>query len=101
MIETCLAGPDTDDLLDTPKILQEIQTARSSEMRLESLIELGKELLANLPAFEETVSKVTTALKDAERKRQYLLESWVNIYFFLHIYTYLYIFSYDLITKDK
>ncbi|KAF7378965.1 hypothetical protein HZH66_015199 [Vespula vulgaris] len=78
LIETCLAGPDTDDLLDTPKILQEIQTARSSEMRLESLIELGKELLADLPAFEETVSKVTTALKDAERKRQYLLESWVN-----------------------
>ncbi|KAL2743989.1 cytoplasmic dynein 2 heavy chain 1 [Vespula maculifrons] len=78
LIETCLAGPDTDDLLDTPKILQEIQTARSSEMRLESLIELGKELLADLPAFEETVLKVTTALKDAERKRQYLLESWVN-----------------------
>ncbi|KAL2712648.1 cytoplasmic dynein 2 heavy chain 1 [Vespula squamosa] len=78
LIETCLAGPDTDDLLDTPKILQEIQTARSSEMRLESLIELGKELLADLPAFEESVSKVTTALKDAERKRQYFLESWVN-----------------------
>ncbi|XP_047369553.1 cytoplasmic dynein 2 heavy chain 1 isoform X1 [Vespa velutina] len=78
LIETCLAGPDTDDLLDTPKILQEIQTARLSEMRLESLIELGKEILADLPMFEENVSKVTTALKDAERKRQYLVESWVN-----------------------
>ncbi|XP_014611048.1 PREDICTED: cytoplasmic dynein 2 heavy chain 1 [Polistes canadensis] len=78
LIENCLAGPDTDDLLDTPKILQEIQTARYSEIRLESLLELGKELLADIPGFDDTVVKVTTALKDAERKRQYLVESWVN-----------------------
>ncbi|KAI4495703.1 hypothetical protein M0802_008538 [Mischocyttarus mexicanus] len=78
LIENCLAGPDTNDLLDTPKILQEIQTARYSEMRLESLIKLGKELLSDIPGFDETVIKVTTALKDAERKRQYLVESWVN-----------------------
>ncbi|XP_076621618.1 dynein cytoplasmic heavy chain beethoven [Colletes latitarsis] len=78
LIESCLAGPDTGDLLDSPRILQEVQAARSSETRLKSLSKLGKELLADLPGYEEISSKVTTALRDVERKRQSFLEAWTE-----------------------
>ncbi|XP_076646917.1 dynein cytoplasmic heavy chain beethoven [Halictus rubicundus] len=78
LIDNCLAGPDTGALLDSPKILQEVQAARSAETRLESLDKLGKELLADLPGYEEVSSKVITALKDVERKRQSFLETWTE-----------------------
>ncbi|KOX76673.1 Cytoplasmic dynein 2 heavy chain 1 [Melipona quadrifasciata] len=78
LIENCLAGPDTGDLLDSPRILQEVQAARSAELRLESLNKLGKELLADLPGYEEISSRVTTALKDVERKRQGFVDTWTE-----------------------
>nr|XP_033320776.1 cytoplasmic dynein 2 heavy chain 1 [Megalopta genalis] len=78
LIDNCLAGPDTGDLLDSPKILQEVQAARSAEARLESLDKLGKELLDDLPGYEEVSSKVIRALKDVERKRQSFLETWTE-----------------------
>ncbi|XP_078052127.1 dynein cytoplasmic heavy chain beethoven [Augochlora pura] len=78
LIDNCLAGPDTGDLLDSPKILQEVQAARSAEARLESLDKLGKELLDDLPGYEEVSSKVIRALKDVERKRQSFLETWIE-----------------------
>ncbi|XP_031838829.2 dynein cytoplasmic heavy chain beethoven isoform X1 [Nomia melanderi] len=78
LIDSCLAGPDTGTLLDSPKILQEVQAARTAEMRLESLDKLGKELLADLPGYEEVSSKVTMALKDVEKKRQNYLEAWTE-----------------------
>lgn len=75
--ENCLVGPDTNDLLDNPRILQEVQAARSAELRLESLNKLGKELLADLPGYEEISERLTTALKDVERKRQSFVDTWV------------------------
>ncbi|XP_076387639.1 dynein cytoplasmic heavy chain beethoven [Megachile rotundata] len=78
LIESCLAGPDTVDLLDTPRILQEVQSARSAELRLESLNKLGKELLSDLPGYEEVSSRVTTAQKDVEKKRQSLVDTWTE-----------------------
>ncbi|XP_043507557.1 cytoplasmic dynein 2 heavy chain 1 [Frieseomelitta varia] len=78
LIENCLAGPDTGDLLDSPRILQEVQAARSAELRLEGLNRLGKELLADLPGYEEISSRLTTALKDVERKRQSFVDAWTE-----------------------
>ncbi|KAL0104886.1 hypothetical protein PUN28_016497 [Cardiocondyla obscurior] len=78
LIENRLAGPDTENLLDTPKVLQKVQAARSAEIRLESLAKLGKELLADLPGYEEVASRLTRAQKEAEEKRRDLVESWVN-----------------------
>ncbi|XP_029051229.2 cytoplasmic dynein 2 heavy chain 1 [Osmia bicornis bicornis] len=78
LIENCLAGPDTVNLLDSPRILQEIQVARSAELRLESLNKLGKELLADLPGYDEISSRVTSALKEVERKRQNLIDTWTE-----------------------
>jgi len=89
ILENRLAGPDTENLLDTPKVLQEVQAARSAEIRLESLAKLGKELLADLPGYEEVAARLSSALKEAEEKRRDLVESWVTfnyvsltIYFF-------------------
>ncbi|KAL6266424.1 hypothetical protein P5V15_003274 [Pogonomyrmex californicus] len=78
LIEDRLAGPDTEYLLDSPKVLQEVQAARSAEVRLESLAKLGKELLADLPGYEEMTERLSRALKEAEEKRRDLVESWVN-----------------------
>nr|XP_012219219.1 PREDICTED: cytoplasmic dynein 2 heavy chain 1 [Linepithema humile] len=78
LIENRLAGPDTENLLDAPKILQEVQAARSAEVRLESLAKLGKELLADLPGYDEVAARLSSALKEAEEKRRDLVESWVN-----------------------
>lgn len=58
-------------------MLQEIQAARSAEVRLESLAKLGRELLADLPGYEEASARLSGALKDAEEKRRDLVESWV------------------------
>jgi len=75
--ENRLAGPDTENLLDAPKILQEVQAARSAEVRLESLAKLGRELLADLPGYDEVAARLSGALKEAEEKRRDLVESWV------------------------
>jgi len=72
-----LAGPDTKNLLDTPRILQEVQAARSAEVRLDSLAKLGKELLADLPGYEDVVLRLSSALKEAEERKRDLVESWV------------------------
>lgn len=76
--ESCRAGPDTENLLDTPLILQEIQTIRASEIKLENLQKLGKDLLADLPGYEEAAEKVASAAKDAGKKRQELVDNWVK-----------------------
>lgn len=73
-----MAGPDTENLLDAPKVLQEVQAARSAEIRLESLAKLGKELLADLPGYEEVSARLSRAQKEAEEKRRDLVESWVT-----------------------
>ncbi|XP_018402903.1 PREDICTED: cytoplasmic dynein 2 heavy chain 1 [Cyphomyrmex costatus] len=78
LIENRLAGPDTEYLLDAPKVLQEVQAARSAEVRLESLAKLGKELLVDLPGYEEVAARLSSALKEAEDKRRDLVESWIN-----------------------
>ncbi|XP_071561821.1 cytoplasmic dynein 2 heavy chain 1 [Temnothorax nylanderi] len=78
LIENRLAGPDTENLLAAPKVLQEVQAARSAEIRLESLAKLGKELLADLPGYEEVAARLSSALKEAEERRRDLVESWVN-----------------------
>lgn len=77
IVESRLAGPDTEDLLDVPRVLQEVQAARSAEVRLESLAKLGKELLTDLPGYEEVTTRLSSALKEAEEKRRDLVESWV------------------------
>lgn len=77
-LENRLAGPDTEYLLDAPKVLQEVQAARSAEIRLESLAKLGKELLADLPGYEEVAARLSSAQKEAEDKRRDLVESWVT-----------------------
>lgn len=58
-------------------MLQEVQAAKSAEVRLESLAKLGKELLADLPGYEEVAARLSSALKEAEDKRRDLVESWV------------------------
>lgn len=78
LVDVCQSGPDTVNLLDSPRILQEMQTARAAEMRLDGLGKLTKELLSDLPGYEEACSKISLASKDAEKKRQYLVESWVR-----------------------
>jgi len=78
ILENRLAGPDTEYLLDAPKVLQEVQAARSAEVRLESLAKLGKELLVDLPGYEEVAARLSSALKEAEEKKRDLVESWVT-----------------------
>ncbi|XP_051159645.1 cytoplasmic dynein 2 heavy chain 1 [Leptopilina boulardi] len=78
LVESCRAGPDTENLLDTPLILQEIQTIRASEIKLENLQKLGKDLLADLPGYEEAAEKVASAAKDAGKKRQELVDNWIS-----------------------
>ncbi|XP_058798637.1 cytoplasmic dynein 2 heavy chain 1 [Phymastichus coffea] len=78
LIDACMHGPDTRELLDTPEILQKVQTARVAELRLESLQKLGKQLLSDLPGYDDISGKLTTALNDAERQRQELTETWVE-----------------------
>ncbi|XP_032668403.1 cytoplasmic dynein 2 heavy chain 1 [Odontomachus brunneus] len=78
LIESRSAGPDTEYLLDVPKVLQEVQAARSAEARLESLAKLGKELLADLPGYEDVAAQLSSTLKDVEEKKRDLVESWVN-----------------------
>ncbi|XP_017891098.1 cytoplasmic dynein 2 heavy chain 1 isoform X2 [Ceratina calcarata] len=78
LIESCLAGPDTGDLLDIPRILQEVQAARSAELKLENLNKLGKELLSDLPGYEEISSRVIAASKEVERKRQTFVDTWIE-----------------------
>lgn len=73
-----MAGPDTKNLLDSPRVLQEVQAAKSAEIRLESLAKLGKELLTDLPGYEEVAARLSSALKEAEDKRRDLVESWVT-----------------------
>lgn len=58
-------------------MLQEVQAARSAEVRLESLAKLGKELLADLPGYEDVAAQLSSALKGVEEKKRDLLESWV------------------------
>lgn len=58
-------------------MLQEVQAARSAEVRLESLAKLGKELLADLPGYEDVAAQLSSALRDVEEKKRDLVESWV------------------------
>ncbi|XP_043268031.1 cytoplasmic dynein 2 heavy chain 1 [Venturia canescens] len=78
LVDLAQSAPDTVNLLDSPRILQEMLTARAAEMRLDALAKLSKELLADLPGYDEAYSKISLASKDAEKKRQYLVESWVS-----------------------
>lgn len=77
IVENRLAGLDTENLLDVPRVLQEVQAARSAEIRLENLAKLGKELLADLSGYEEVATRLSSALKETEEKRRDLVESWV------------------------
>jgi len=83
--ENRLAGLDTKNLLDTPRILQEVQAARSAEVRLDSLAKLGKALLVDLPGYEDIASRLSNALKEAEERKRDLVESWVIIYIDVYI----------------
>lgn len=78
LVDTYQNGPDTVDLLDVPMILQEVQAARSAEVKLESLQKLSQELLSDLPGFKVASTTISTAMKEAESKRQNLVETWVN-----------------------
>ncbi|XP_046488904.1 cytoplasmic dynein 2 heavy chain 1 [Neodiprion pinetum] len=78
LVESCQVGPDTVRLLDNPRILQDIQAARTAELRLEGLKNLVKELLTDLPGYEDAVMTITAALKEAASRRQELIESWTN-----------------------
>lgn len=62
-------------------MLQEVQTARSAEVRLESLAKLGKELLADLPGYEDVAIRLSSALKEVEERKRDLVESWVKSLF--------------------
>ncbi|XP_015119188.1 cytoplasmic dynein 2 heavy chain 1 [Diachasma alloeum] len=78
LVETYQSGPDTEDLLDVPRILQEVQAARAAEVKLEGLQGLSKDLLSDLPGFKDALSRISSAMKDAESRRQSLVETWVN-----------------------
>ncbi|XP_023246189.1 cytoplasmic dynein 2 heavy chain 1 [Copidosoma floridanum] len=78
LIDACQNYSDTTDLLDTPEILQNVQAARVLELRLESLQKLGKQLLGDLPGYEEIAEKLKNATREATRERQELTEQWVN-----------------------
>lgn len=75
--DSCQNGPDTNELLDTPEILQSVQSARVSELRLESLQKLGKQLLDDLPGYDEISAKLANAVNEAEKLRLELTETWV------------------------
>lgn len=81
-IGTYQCGPDTENLLNSPQILQEIQAARLAESKLNSLNKLVKTLLNDLPGYKDAISKITSAIKEAEMKRINLVESWVIIYIY-------------------
>ena len=49
-----------------------------TELRLQNLQVLGKELLSDLPGYENVISKITSVLKETEKKRQQLVDSWVK-----------------------
>lgn len=85
IVENRLAGPDTENLLDVPRVLQEVQAARSAEIRLENLAKLGKELLADLPGYEEMMTRLSSALKETEEKRRDLVESWVILNYIFNL----------------
>ena len=83
--ESCQNEPDTSELLDTPEILQNVQSARVAELRLESLMKLGKQLLADLPGYEQVGQKLAKALDEVEKQRQELTESWVKILLVIYV----------------
>ncbi|KAK0158915.1 hypothetical protein PV328_009853 [Microctonus aethiopoides] len=78
VIGTYQCGPDTENLLNSPQILQEIQAARLAESKLNSLNKLVKTLLNDLPGYTDAISKIASAIKEAEMKRINLVESWMN-----------------------
>ncbi|XP_011502016.1 PREDICTED: cytoplasmic dynein 2 heavy chain 1 [Ceratosolen solmsi marchali] len=69
---------DTKELLDTPEILQAVQTAKVSELRLKSLQKLGQQLLDDLPGYEDISRRLTSCICDVEKHRQELVETWVT-----------------------
>lgn len=77
LVENCSNGRDTSDVFDMPKVLTEIQKAKASELLLENLKILGKELLSDLPNYEQVSTKVLVALKEVQSERQRTIESWV------------------------
>ncbi|XP_011311295.1 cytoplasmic dynein 2 heavy chain 1 [Fopius arisanus] len=78
LVETYQSAPDTEDLLDVPRILQEVQTARCAEVKLETLQKISNDLLVDLPGFKDAAARISSALKDAEGRRQSHVETWVN-----------------------
>ena len=78
LIESCQAGPDTGSLLDSPRILQEVQSARAAELRLGVLKNLANELLADLPGYKNVSEKIAEAAKNSEKRRQHLVNLWVK-----------------------
>ncbi|KAF7991046.1 hypothetical protein HCN44_000861 [Aphidius gifuensis] len=78
LIDIYQSGPDAGDLLDIPEILQQVQSAKSAEMKLQVLKNLCEELLSDLPNYKENISKIFVALKEAEGKRQNLVDTWIN-----------------------
>ncbi|XP_066585667.1 cytoplasmic dynein 2 heavy chain 1 [Prorops nasuta] len=78
LIDSYLSGPDTENLMDCSKILQEVQAARMAELGLEELMRIAKTLLVDLPGYQEVFGTLMNALKGAEKKRQDLVESWVT-----------------------
>lgn len=77
LIEIYQSGPDAAGLLDIPKILQQVQAARSAEIKLQVLKDLSDELISDLPDYKDGIAKISSALKEAEARRQNLVESWV------------------------
>lgn len=84
-------------------MLQEVQAARSAEVRLESLAKLGKELLADLPGYEDVAARLSSALKDVEEKKRDLVESWVisSVTLIFNTILYLVFLKSYLLSKDK
>lgn len=80
LVESCQSGPDTESLVDSPRILQEVQSARATEMRLEVLKKLAEELLNDLPGYQDASDRIAAASKEAEKRRQHLVDAWVWLF---------------------
>jgi hypothetical protein len=49
-----------------------------SELRLKSLEKLGTQLLSDLPGYEEVGKKLTSSIREIERHKQELVDTWVK-----------------------
>lgn len=79
--DLCLSESDGKDLIDNSSTLRDIQTAKMAESKMENLRKLAREILSDLPAYEQISAKLCDILDDTRKRRELLIQAWVTNHF--------------------